>query len=156
MDRHQHLKCASHELLTHSEENAQSDLGVSSAPPQRDVGVHDETPTDPTSSTSVHHGLAGPAPAGGRSSLSGDLGGEMGRSVSAGRRGDSHGPAAAGTPGAGPLVDGEAPPSAASRYLLQLLKHIFLPDMIFRDSDGTSGDVVNPCTVRQIISKDSC
>jgi hypothetical protein len=57
----------------------------------------------------AHHGLAGPAPAGGRASGSGCSGEDLGRGGSSGRRVDAHGPAAAGTPGDGPLVDGEAP-----------------------------------------------
>jgi hypothetical protein len=72
---------------------------------------NDDGPSDLRAA--AHHGLAGPAPAGGRAPGSG-CSEDQGRGGS-GRRVDSHGPAAAGTPGDGPLVDGEAPSNHACR-----------------------------------------
>ena len=72
---------------------------------------NDDVPSD---LRAAHHGLAGPAPAGGRATGSG-CSEDLRRGGSSGRRVDAHGPAAAGTPGDGPLVDGEAPSNHACR-----------------------------------------
>jgi hypothetical protein len=96
------MNCSKHEKMN-SEENGT---------PQRNQSQYE---SHPDSSAGTFHGLAGPAPAGGRSSSVGEVGGDSGRSASGiGRRAEHHGPAAAGTPGAGPLVDGEAPASTAT------------------------------------------
>jgi hypothetical protein len=82
----------------------------------RDPPAHRDKEDGPSDlRTAAHHGLAGPAPAGGGVSSSGCSVEDPGRSGSSARRVDSHGPAAAGTPGAGPLVDGEAPSNHACR-----------------------------------------
>ena len=104
--------CTKHDKIN-NEENGTSQRHQSLGVPvsNQPESNHADTPSG------IDHGLVGPAPAGGRLSSADELGGDSGRvAQGSGRRGELHGPAAAGTPGAGPLVDGEAPSlSSATR-----------------------------------------